>query len=544
MHKRFSYSEHVSISQYLRNLWILPVLLLLMQSMIRLTDNPVVNNVSPWIMLIAPFIFIITFTFAAFWTHKPIRIACHQRSPQTLELAMASLPLRAIKGYGLAGLAYVVYLLAVISISSALSEHPLTPRMIVAVDLSIAFGLGILMPTLAIALTMSWMVKTRKQLSLQKLFIGNLEQFHSYPWLIRSSNRPWLIFGVTSLMPVIILSIFTWLMLGTTSEIEQKFILMQAMVLVSHLVIVGIALVWVTSRTVRRITRELATGLNFLRQGKFGGHVAVMVDDDMGDLARGINTALSGLKEREDLKDSLAIASDIQRGLMPRDQPHIPGYTVLGFQESCHSVGGDYYDYIQRSHDSTWLVIADVSGKGYPAALTVANLQAMLHALANVSYISLLDAGTYINQALHQSLQGGRFVTLFLAELHHETHTLEWLNAGHVPPLLMQDGQLSKLPASCPPFGMLESINLHTETITLSDDSVLFACTDGITESKNDSAELFADHRLKAWFAEQYELQPPDMLSSLLAHVDESGFHIHDDDITMICLKRSNHDPA
>ncbi|MDX8388785.1 MAG: hypothetical protein R8M46_09700, partial [Ghiorsea sp.] len=261
-----------------------------MQSVIHLTDNPVIANISPWIMLVAPVIFMITFTGAAFWTHHPVRMAHHQSEQKDLEKAMANLPLRAIKGYGVASVIFVLYVLAVIMISSAVSTHPLSTRMMVAVNLSAIFGLGILIPTLAVALTMAWMSKTRKKLSLHKLFIGNLEHFHGYPWLIRSSNRPWLIFGVTSLIPVGILGIFTWLMLGTTSESEQHFILVQAFTLVFDLTVGGTALVWVTSHTVKRITRELSSGLNFLRQGKFDGHVAVMVDDDMGDLARGLNT--------------------------------------------------------------------------------------------------------------------------------------------------------------------------------------------------------------------------------------------------------------
>ncbi|MDX8387895.1 MAG: PP2C family protein-serine/threonine phosphatase, partial [Ghiorsea sp.] len=292
----------------------------------------------------------------------------------------------------------------------------------------------------------------------------------------------------------------------------------------------------------KRITRELSSGLNFLRQGKFDGHVAVMVDDDMGDLARGLNTALSGLKERDNLKDSLAIASDIQRGLMPRGEPNVKGYAIAGFQQSCYSVGGDYYDYIQRANGSTWLIIADVAGKGYPAALTVANLQAMLHVLANSEQISLIDAASYINQALYQSLQGGRFVTVFMAELDPEQHTLEWFNAGHVPPLLWQHDQLKRLEATSPPLGMLEAISLQTQSVDLAMGNIIFACTDGITESRNSASELFADQRMETWFTERHQLDPSVLPSSLLARLDETGFNNRDDDITMLCLKRSNHD--
>ena len=532
------YAQQISITQYLKHLWVLPVLLLAMQAIIRLTSNPVLTTISPWLSMIAPVIFIFTFTVAAFWVHQPIRRALKTHKHLALEQAMASLPMRAIKAFGLASLIYIIYLLAVISISSSFSEQPLTPRMMVALYLSITFGLGILTPTIAVALTMAWMAKARKKLSNQNLFIGNLEHFSTYPWIIRSSNRPWLIFAITSLIPVSILGMFTWLMLGTTNETEQHFILMQAIVLFCHLILGGTALVWVTSRTIHRITRELVSGLNFLRQGKFDGHVAIMMDDDMGDLARGLNTALAGLKERDTLKDALAIASDIQKGLMPRGEPDITGYTVSGFQESCYAVGGDYYDYIKRENGNIWLVIADVAGKGYPAALTVANLQAMLHALANGENISLFDAVRYANQSLFQSLQGGRFVTLFIAELNPQTHTLEWLNAGHIPPLVWQKDHIIRLEATTPPLGMLADLPLRTETLDFMQSNVLFACTDGITEAKNKASDMFNDHRVETWFTERHDLDPSVLPTSLLARLEEEGFTTHDDDITMLCLKR------
>ena len=533
-----AYAQQISITQYLKHLWVLPVLLLAMQAIIRLTSNPVLTTVSPWLSMVAPVIFIFTFTIAAFWVHQPIRRTLKTHKQFAIEQAMASLPIRAIRAFGLASLVYIIYLLAVISISSSFAEQPLTPRMMVALYLSITFGLGILTPTIAVALTMAWMAKARKKLSNQNLFIGNLEHFSTYPWIIRSSNRPWLIFAITSLIPVSILGIFTWLMLGTVDETEQHFILMQAIILFCHLILGGTALVWVTSRTIHRITRELVSGLNFLRQGKFDGHVAIMIDDDMGDLARGLNTALAGLKERDTLKDALAIASDIQKGLMPRGEPDITGYTVSGFQESCYAVGGDYYDYIKRENGNIWLVIADVAGKGYPAALTVANLQAMLHALANGENISLFDAVKYANQSLFQSLQGGRFVTLFIAELNPQTHTLEWLNAGHIPPLVWQKDHIMRLEATTPPLGMLEDLPLRTETLDFMQSNVLFACTDGITEAKNKASDMFNDHRVETWFTERHDLDPSVLPTSLLARLEEEGFTTHDDDITMLCLKR------
>ncbi len=533
-----AYTQHIRISRYLLSLWVLPVLLIAMQGIIRLTSNPVLATMPVWASIAAPILFLAAYTLAAFWVHQPLRHLPQPPKQGAMEQAMASLPMRAIKAYGMASLMYIVFLLAVISIASTMSAQPLTPRMMTALYLSISFGLGLLTPTLAVALTMAWMAKVRKKLSQQQFFIGNLEHFQGYPWLIRSANRPWLIFGVTSLIPVSILGAFTALMLGTTNEAEQHFILMQAIVLFCHLILGGTTLVWVTSRTIHRIMRELRAGLQFLRQGKFDGHVAIMMDDDMGELAKGLNTALAGLKERDTLKDALAIASDIQKGLMPKGEPEVHGYAIAGFQESCHAVGGDYFDYITRKDGCIWLVIADVAGKGYPAALTVANLQAMLHALAGGENITMLDAILYANQSLYQSLQGGRFVTLFIAELDPATHTLTWLNAGHIPPLLWQDEHITRLEATTPPLGMLTELALHQSSLKLAPNDVLFACTDGVTEAKDNDGNMFGDQQVEAWFAERHELEPSVLHESLLSKLYEKGFCIHDDDMTMLTLKK------
>ena len=535
-------SPIVGLSKYLISLWPIPAMLLLMQMIVSLIQNPVVTTLPASAVMITPFIFVVAFTAAAFWVHQPIRFALHEAEDEALEKAMSSLPHRALRGFSIAGLVCILYVFATVFISTILSDSIFTPRMMLSLGLGIIYQFGILLPTLAIALTTSWMARTRKKLSAQNLFIGNLEILQTAPWLIRSSNRPWLVFGVTSLIPVLILGLFTWLMFGTTLENEQHFIFMQAVTLVFSLMLGGIAMVFVTSKTMGRITKELTMGLSFLRHGKFSGHVAVMVDGDMGDLARGLNTALSGLKERENLKDSLAIASEIQRGLMPREEPLYQDYKISGFQQTSYSVGGDYYDHIQRSNGSTWLIIADVAGKGYPAALTVANLQAMLHALANAGNISLLDAASYINQSLHQTLQGGRFVTAFMAELNPEQHTLEWFNAGHIPPMLWQNNKIKRLEAMTPPLGMIEGLAIHTETLQLEPDDILFSCTDGITEARNSTDEMFGDKRLAAWYENNHGLSAEALTSSILSYLDEQGFHSREDDITILCLKRSNND--
>ncbi|MBN4060689.1 hypothetical protein JYT78_01320, partial [bacterium AH-315-I20] len=171
--------KHIEITQYLRNLWVVPLLIVFAQSVIRITDNPLITHVPAWLFFFNPIIFLTIFTFAAFWAHKPIRLAIQEDTHQSLEQAMATLPMRAVQGFGIAGLASVVFILGVIFLTSLFNDSDFTPRMFIALILSVSFGLGVLIPATAVALTMAWMAKTRKKLSLQNLFIGDLEHFRS-----------------------------------------------------------------------------------------------------------------------------------------------------------------------------------------------------------------------------------------------------------------------------------------------------------------------------------------------------------------------------
>ena len=161
----------------------------------------------------------------------------------------------------------------------------------------------------------------RQDLARSGLFVEGLGQMQGLPALIGSSRRPWVIFIVTSLLPAACLAVYVYLAVMVQAAGEQRFIIQQSVVMLVSLLLAGTALVAVLSRTLRRVTNSLEHGLRFLRQGQFDGRVPVLMDDEMGELARGLNTALQGMQEREDIKDSLRIASEIHEGLLPRTLP-------------------------------------------------------------------------------------------------------------------------------------------------------------------------------------------------------------------------------
>ncbi len=536
-------SQSLQFCRYVAVLWPLPAILMIGQVVMHASGNSKLLGVSMGISILDFLVFMAVFLFAAAWAFRPLGRCLKwlekksARSHRLIEGAMAQFPWRAMRGFTLAGLIYAVYLIAVISVAANVSEHELTLRMFLALMLSFVFGSAVLAPALAVANSISYTTRMRLGMARQGMFIGKLHEMRFGQALTSSSRRPWLVFLVTGFLPTLILAVYVYLALAGL-EVEEHFILAQATVLLAMSIVASINLVWTISRTLKRITGELDRGLKELAAGQFDGHVPVLVDDDLGELARGLNTALDGLKEREDLKGSLVMAEEIHQGLLPKSTPDIPGYQIHGFQQTCYSVGGDYYDYIELDDGCIWLTVADVSGKGYPAALTMANLQAMLRGLAKTSW-PIEEAAKYLNETLCESLTAGRFVTLFMARLQPRSHALTWMNAGHVPPLLLQKKGLQSLEAMSPPLGVLKGVEFEVQCTDLAPGDTLFVYTDGVTETSSRSGrDRFGETRLRKWLQDRRDEPLSALATDLLEELNAFGRDGQDDDLTILSVRR------
>ncbi|MDX8391900.1 MAG: PP2C family protein-serine/threonine phosphatase, partial [Mariprofundaceae bacterium] len=353
-----------------------------------------------------------------------------------------------------------------------------------------------------------------------------------------STTRPWLLFTITGLVPTSLLALFAYFASMETTPEAQHFIAGQGLLLFVAGLLASICLVWLITRSLKLVTGELSKGLEHLRHARFDSQVAVLTDDDLGNLARGLNIALNGLQEREELKGSLAVAAEIQQGLLPQMPHDAAPYAFAALEQSCQAVGGDYYDVIQLPDGRYWLVVADVAGKGYPAALTVANLQAMLHVLA-AQDVPLDDAVAYINRSLCRTLTQGRFVTLFMAILQPQSHSMLWLNAGHVPPLLQSKQSVSQLKAATPPLGVLADMEFATQRAKIAAGDRLFVYTDGVTEAQdNVGGEMFGAERLNTWLQDMRNVALEEIPQKLLARLEQFGGASRDDDVTVLCLER------
>lgn len=223
---------------------------------------------------------------------------------------------------------------------------------------------------------------------------------------------------------------------------------------------------------------------------------------------------LEGIDEsiaRENLEEQLTIARDIQKRLLPASIPEINGYCLAAENLPSLQVSGDYYDFIKLSENHTGLVIADVSGKGIPAALLASNAQASLRALGMVNH----DPGTLlemVNNAVYESTDAERFVTLFLAVMNPSGDGFKYASAGHNPPLLLsQDGSATWLKPAGTPLGMFPGMKYPVFEVNMSSGDLLVTYTDGITEAVNSSDDEFEEEGLEK-IVRKYACQSPNAI--------------------------------
>lgn len=190
--------------------------------------------------------------------------------------------------------------------------------------------------------------------------------------------------------------------------------------------------------------------------------------------------------EREKMHKEMELASEVQNMLVPdltkfENHPYID---VEGFYLPHYEVGGDYYDVFQLNEKEIGFCIADVSGKGISAALLMSNFQANLRALF-VSSIHLTDVVTILNERIISSVNGEKFITMFIARFNSETKELRFINAGHNPPILYdkEEAITTYLDRGCIGLGMMDNIQTIEEcSVEVNNNSKVLCYTDGLTE--------------------------------------------------------------
>ena len=242
---------------------------------------------------------------------------------------------------------------------------------------------------------------------------------------------------------------------------------------------------------------------------------------------------------QEALRAELEVAEKIQKQLLPSDFSMIEQAEISAMNLAHHKVGGDFYDVVSRGEKGFFICIADVSGKGMPAALLMASLLSNLRALI-LSENQLESVIRKLHTALADITQGDKFVTLFLAHVRTEDHEIDYINAGHNPPVLRKSGtnELMVLNKGTIPLGILDLPAIEQGTVTYGPEDLLFLYTDGLLEQTNKEGEFLGEERI----AEALQQDDSGSASTILQRVLEmyrqhsEGVHA-EDDITLMAVR-------
>lgn len=243
--------------------------------------------------------------------------------------------------------------------------------------------------------------------------------------------------------------------------------------------------------------------------------------------------------DKQKLEDELLIAREIQKGLLPDVIPAIPGIEIAATNISSKQVGGDYYDVLSVDQHRHIIAIGDVSGKGTPAALLMANLQAAIRALAPLD-LSLSEFTKRVNDLMCRNTGGNKFVTFFWGIIDDQARTLTYVNAGHNYPLLMRTGSTSlRLEKGGMILGVMRTeVPYEQEVIHLKASDVLVLFTDGVSEAMNKEAVEYGEARLEGLLRTVLCCSAQDIADAIFKDVQHHTKGApQSDDITMMIVK-------
>lgn len=334
-------------------------------------------------------------------------------------------------------------------------------------------------------------------------------------------------------------------------QITITLVLLMAVIAFCILLILGTS-VRFTQRLVKPIW-DMKDQVRVMSEGNLEAKVEVQTEDEIGELARGFNHMATSLKDyiseikrvtadKERISAELNVAAQIQSSMLPSVFPPYPErkeFDIYATMTPAKEVGGDFYDFFFVDEDHLALVMADVSGKGVPAALFMVITKTL------INDYSLIDGNpatvfTEVNRRLCESNDNCLFVTAWIGIIEISTGNVMFTNAGHNPPLLARKGgsyEYLRVRSGLVLAGM-EDTRYKSSSFELQPGDALFLYTDGVTEAVNTSMELYGEERLKHLLNQETVKGPEELLDSVRADLaDFVGEADQFDDITMLAFQ-------
>ncbi|MBZ5535195.1 MAG: SpoIIE family protein phosphatase [Acidobacteriia bacterium] len=253
-------------------------------------------------------------------------------------------------------------------------------------------------------------------------------------------------------------------------------------------------------------------------------------------------TVAAEIARREKMNRELEIAREVQERLFPQNFPEIPGLDYAGKCRPALEVGGDYYDFLPLSDRNLGIAIGDVSGKGIPAALLMASLQASLRGQTMAGSMSLSTIISNVNRLVFDASPTNRYATFFFAQYDPTTRTLTYVNAGHNAPMLFRttrsEGDVIRLEIGGSVIGLIQNMEYRQGVVPLSPGDLLVAFTDGISEAMNPREEEWGEERLIDAIHQCAQLRATEIIDQLIQEADRfsAGADQHDD-MTLVVLR-------
>lgn len=322
---------------------------------------------------------------------------------------------------------------------------------------------------------------------------------------------------------------------------------------IAGILLLSVAVI-LNTRSITRQLREMSEAAERIGTGDLDIELPpVKSGDEVGKLTAAFHYMKTSLKEyirqltettaaKERIESELKIASEIQMGILPKKFPPFPDRTefdIFATIKPAKEIGGDFYDFFFIDQNLLCFVIADVSGKGIPAALFMAVTRTFIKAIATPG-IAPGELLTKVNEELCIGNDSSMFVTVFCGILDTKTGEILYTNAGHNPPLIIQKGkQVIWLEGETNIFiGAMEQVNYKTDRIVFHPGDALFMYTDGVTEAMNEHEEQFTSERLGKDVIALQDKPIQEILEGIMEKVVSFAHGVsQSDDITMMVIE-------